>query len=190
MQAFVDALCERVHLTKLDEHPVLKNNHGIRPSYVAFGLLVFGAMFVVSQYTTYWISMIIGLGFPAYLTFKCLESGDSEEDSEDNEDERKFWLTYWVVYGLVEIVESIFQSVLFKLPLYNIIKLAFLIYLQHPSSRGAISIYEKTLRDVLKQHEQDIDDHLQSLRRFSRHKKMFTDVIKSAKKQAIERIVN
>ena len=189
MQAFVDALCERVHLTKLDEHPMLKNKHGIRPAYVGFGLLVFGATFVVSQYTTYWISMFCGLLFPAYLTFKCLEAGDSE-DEEDNEGERKFWLTYWVVFGLVEIIESIFQSVLFKLPLYNIIKLAFLIYLQHPSSRGAISIYEKTLRDVLKQHEQDIDDHLQSLRRFSRHKKMFTDVIKSAKKQAIERIVN
>lgn len=187
MQDFCDALCERIHLTKLDDHPRLKNNHGIRPSYIALGLMILGTLYFLTEYSTYWISMLCGLLFPAYLTYKCLEADELEEE---NEDERKFWMTYWIIYGLVEVLESLFKSILFALPLYNFIKLTFLVWLQHPHTRGAITLYEKTLRNVLKQHEKDIDAHLMSLRRFSQHKKVFGDVIKSVKKQAVERIVS
>jgi len=187
MQAFIDALCERLHLSKLNDHPALKNDYGIKPAYVALSLLAFGAIYAVSEYSTYWTSMLCGVALPAYLTYKCLESDENEED---NEDERKFWLTYWIILGLVETLEGIFKAALFKVPLYNLIKVCFLVWLQHPSSRGAIAIYERTLRSILKQHEKDIDEHLSSLRRFSQHKKVFDDVIKSAKKQAIERIVS
>lgn len=189
MQAFAEALCERLRLKKLDEHFTSKTESDIRPSYVALALLTLGTLYLISEYSTYWTSMLVGLLFPVYLTYKCLTDSD-KEDTEDNEDERKFWLVYWIIFGLVEVLESIFKAVLFKLPLYNIIKLTFLIWLQHPSTRGAITIYEKTLKNILMQHQQEIDDHLLRLRRFSQHKKMFDDVIKSAKKQALERIVS
>ncbi len=187
MQAFADALCERLHLVKFDEHPALKNERGIRPSYIILGLLTFGALFVISEYSVYWTSVLCGLLFPAFLTYKSLESDDSEEDTED---ERKFWLTYWIIIGLIHTVEFLFKTALHKIPLFNVLKLGFLIWLQHPSTRGAIVIYENALRNLLKEHEKDIDDHLQSLRRFSKHKKVFDDVIKSAKKKAVERIVS
>ena len=185
MQDFVEALCDRLHLIKLDEKPALQNKHGIRPSYVALSLITLAFFYFLSEHSTYWLSMICGLLFPAFLTYKCLE----DEDNEDNDDERKFWLTYWIIYGLVEVIESRLRTIFFRLPLYNVIKVSFLIWLQHPSTRGAIVIYEKTLRSILKQHEKDIDEHLYSLRRFSQHKKVFNDVLKSAKKRVIERVI-
>lgn len=182
MQDFADALCNRIRLNKLDDNPLFKNKFGYKLSHGLLCLIILGLIYIVMEYTTYWLSIIFGLVVPAYFTYKCLESSLSEDDS-DNEDERKFWITYWIIFGLVEIVESLLKSFLFKLPLYNIIKILFFIWLQHPSLRGAIAFYETILKTLHRKVEERSNQTLEGMRRFSRAKQNIGDVLSPVRKR-------
>jgi len=45
----------------------------------------------------------------------------------------------------------------FRLPFYFVLKLAFLIYLMHPTQKGAVVIYDRFLRQFLTKYENTID---------------------------------
>lgn len=54
-------------------------------------------------------------------------------------------LTYWVSVGSMGLFESLFDKLLFWLPLYFIAKCCFIVWLQHPQTRGAQVMYENFL---------------------------------------------
>ncbi len=84
---------------------------------VAFGL---GGRFIVST---------VGFLYPAYRSFKAIESDDHDDDTQ--------WLTYWVVYAFFTVFDDLTEWILGILPFYHLIKLLFYIWMFWPSTNGA-----------------------------------------------------
>merc|ERR1712057_54482 len=91
----------------------------------------------------------VAVVYPAYASFKSLENQDKDEHRE--------WLTYWVVYSCFSLTEGFMEYVLFWVPFYYPIKLAFLFFLFLPQTKGAMKLYEQFLRPALKPYVTMID---------------------------------
>jgi receptor expression-enhancing protein 1/2/3/4 len=55
------------------------------------------------------------------------------------------------------VCERVSDAFLFFIPLYHEAKVAFVVYLWHPKSQGALYIYDKFVAPTLAKHEQLID---------------------------------
>ncbi|CAD2097630.1 HVA22/TB2/DP1 family protein, putative [Plasmodium vinckei] len=123
---------------------------GIKPSC----LVVFGGSIVFISLVFGWgaalICNLVGFAYPAYQSFKAVESQGHAET--------KLWLTYWVVFSLFFFIEYLIDIILFWIPFYYVIKLLFLLYLYMPQVRGAETVYNYVIRPVLLKHEKTIDD--------------------------------
>ena len=67
------------------------------------------------------------------MSFIALESEGADDD--------KQWLTYWVCFGLFNIVDQFAGIILQFIPFYFFLKLAFLVWLFHPATLGATTIF-------------------------------------------------
>ena len=79
------------------------------------------------------LSQLIGFVYPAYMSFKAIESNGEDDD--------KQWLTYWVVYCFFTLTEMVIGVLLKAIPFYNLIKLLFFVYMFHPKTLGATTLY-------------------------------------------------
>merc|ERR1711964_494791 len=91
---------------------------GIAALLVVLILFCFGAPLLCN---------VVGFIYPAYASFKSLDSKRTDDDRQ--------WLTYWVVYCCFSLIEGFLEYVLFWVPFYYPIKLAFLFYLSSPRPR-------------------------------------------------------
>ena len=82
---------------------------------------------------TYIVNMI-GVAYPAFMSFLALESDGLDDD--------KMWLTYWVCFGTFNIIDQFAGIILQIIPFYYFLKLGFLVYLFHPSTEGALTVYK------------------------------------------------
>ena len=99
------------------------------------------------------LGVLIGSLYPAYRSFKALESPLIDDD--------KQWLTYWVVNSFFRFGEYFTDPVLpSAIPFYYSIKLVFLVWLMHPQTRGALTVYAQFVAPYLRTHEQEIDKAL------------------------------
>jgi len=97
-------------------------------------------------------SNLVGFVYPAYMSFKAIESEDKSDDT--------IWLTYWVVYAFFNILETFSDLVLYWIPFYYAVKLGFLIWLFYPSTRGAQFLYDHVLKEALLKQQERIDTAL------------------------------
>jgi receptor expression-enhancing protein 5/6 len=81
------------------------------------------------------ISDLIGFLYPAYMSFKAIESEGTQDDTQ--------WLTYWVVFATFSILEGSVLFVLEYIPFYFVIKTVFMAWLFHPKFMGAALIYKQ-----------------------------------------------
>mmetsp|Transcript_25811 Transcript_25811/g.48599 ORF Transcript_25811/g.48599 Transcript_25811/m.48599 type:complete len:161 (-) Transcript_25811:173-655(-) len=84
------------------------------------------------------ISDLVGFVYPAYASFKAIDSADPNDDTQ--------WLTYWVVFALFSILESAASFLVSYIPFYFFIKLSFLVWLYHPNTMGAGVVYVQVIR--------------------------------------------
>ena len=96
-----------------------------------------------------YITVAIGVAYPVFMSFIALESEGGEDD--------KQWLTYWVVFGLLNIVDQWSGFILAFIPFYFFLKLCFLIFLMHPSTKGATMVYNTYILPGMNQVEGHID---------------------------------
>ena len=66
-------------------------------------------------------------------------------------------MTYWVCFGAFNIVDQFAGVILRFIPFYYFLKLGFLVYLFHPSTQGATTIYDKFIYPKFKQYEGQIN---------------------------------
>mgnify|MGYP000865026436 FL=1 len=104
-------------------------------------------MFGVGQ--TY-ITNLIGVAYPAFMSFIALESEGAEDD--------KQWLTYWVCFGAFNIIDQFAGTILQFIPFYYFLKLGFLVYLFHPSTLGATTVYNNFIQPHMKEYEDKIKE--------------------------------
>ena len=129
--------------------------------------------------------MTIGFIYPAYESYKALESKRTDAAAE--------WLTYWVIFSLFSVFESVADWLISWIPFYYILKLLFLLWLllprfkvrsssspshdRHPQthrltpetrkhvrgfapSQGASKLYNRFLQPLIQKHEAKIDQKL------------------------------
>jgi len=147
----IDAECSKIeYLNQLEKKT------GVRKAYIAIalGAVLIGLMFV--NVVAGLIANLVGFIYPAYASFKALETPDDRDD--------KLWLSYWIVFGFFNCLEFFADLLLFWLPFYYFLKLIFLIYLFAPQTKGAAVIYEKFLGPVLRQYQGKIDQEVNEIK--------------------------
>ncbi|GKY94679.1 hypothetical protein MPSEU_000433300 [Mayamaea pseudoterrestris] len=105
--------------------------------FIAGVLALFGSLVLVAGGKL--IVDLAGFVYPAYMSFKSLEAQHDETE----------WLTYWVVFSSFSILESFLSPLVNLVPFYLWIKVAFIIFMYHPSTKGALMIYQQALRPLL-----------------------------------------
>jgi len=130
----------------------LSKRFKVEPGHIVLGF--FGVFFIliISGIGSGLLTGVMGFAYPAYMSFKALES--------DGEDDDKQWLTYWVVFVFVDFFDDVLGMFLTIIPLYHLLKMVFYIYLFYPRTKGALKIYEMFLRPILKKYEGEVDELL------------------------------
>ena len=98
---------------------------------------------------------LVGFLYPAYESFKAIESGNREDNVQ--------WLIYWVVFGCFHIAEIGIEILLSWFPFYYAFKLGFLVYCFLPSTRGAQFVYGNIIKPFLETHQVRFDDAANSI---------------------------
>jgi len=102
--------------------------------------------------------MILGYAYPAFECFKTVERNKVDIL------ELRFWCQYWIIIAVLSVCERFGDFFISWLPLYGEMKLAFIIYLWYPKTKGTSYVYDTILRPLVTKHETDIDKHLTELR--------------------------
>jgi receptor expression-enhancing protein 5/6 len=124
----------------------VKQFTGLSDQQIAKNGLALGVVCVMFGIGASYITCLLGVAYPAFMSFLALESGNEAETTQ--------WLTYWVVFGLFNIVDQFAGFILHFIPFYYFLKLGFLVYLFHPSFKGATYVYENYLKEAVKPVEQ------------------------------------
>ncbi|KAF9581241.1 ER membrane protein DP1/Yop1 [Lunasporangiospora selenospora] len=143
-------------LSKIPQLNQFQAATGVPKTYLAIGSGAFFFLMIFFNFAGQLFSNLLGWVYPAYRSFKALETPEKEDD--------KQWLTYWCVYGFVSILESFTDVLLYWFPFYFFLKTVFLLWLMIPSFNGAVIIYTRVLRPFLVQHKSDIDASYQNLK--------------------------
>ena len=84
------------------------------------------------------ISDLFAFAYPAYMSFKAIDTPDKVDDVQ--------WLTYWVVFAMFSIVESVMNFLVSWIPFYFVIKCAFFLWMYHPKFMGASLVYKQIVK--------------------------------------------
>ena len=95
------------------------------------------------------ITTLIGVVYPAFASFIALESEEKEDD--------KQWLTYWVCFGFFQIIDCFGGIILQFIPFYFFLKVAFMVWLFHPKSMGALWLYNNYMQAYVKKYRSQIE---------------------------------
>ena len=93
---------------------------------------------------------LLGIAYPCFMTLFSLETEQADDD--------KQWLTYWVVFGLLSLVDQFAGAILHAIPFYYALKMALLVWLFHPSTQGAGTVYDNVVYPLWKEHEGKIEE--------------------------------
>ena len=119
-----------------------------RQALASYGLYA-GIALVVLGVGNVYITTLIGVCYPALQSFLALESKGTDDD--------KQWLTYWVCYGVFSIIDQFAGIILSFIPFYFFLKLIFLVYLFHPGTQGAKTVYNNYLSGYVKQYRSQLE---------------------------------
>jgi len=138
--------------SKLSEYPFLKeleNKTKIQKTTIALaGVSVFFFL-IFFNVGGQLITNVVGWLYPAYASFKAIESKGRDDDLQ--------WLTYWTVFGFINCLEFFVDILLYWLPFYFVFKTVLMLWLSLPQFRGAEYVYTTFLRGFLKAYESNID---------------------------------
>ncbi|NXP44137.1 REEP3 protein, partial [Heliornis fulica] len=96
--------------------------------------------------------LVFGMLYPAYYSYKAVKTKNVKEYVR--------WMMYWIVFALYTFTETITDLTVSWFPLYYELKIAFVIWLLSPYTRGASLIYRKFLHPLLSSKEREIDEYI------------------------------
>ena len=110
--------------------------------YLGVGAGVVFLVFLVFGVGIATLSGLIGFAYPAFKSFQAIETKVKGNIVQ--------WQVYWIIFSLFQLLE-VFQDVLvYWIPFYFAFKLAFLLWLMLPQTKGATFMYDSFLKDFLK----------------------------------------
>ncbi|KAG8856925.1 ER membrane protein DP1/Yop1 [Tulasnella sp. 330] len=130
---------------ELSKYPIVNQIEAKTQVPKAYGALIAAAVFLSTIFVNTLalpVSNLVGWALPAYLSYRAIETPAPEDD--------KQWLTYWTVFGFFTFLESLaLRPVLYYVPYYFPIKTAFVLWLQLPTTRGALIFHHSVMRPVI-----------------------------------------
>ncbi|KAM6442511.1 receptor expression-enhancing protein 3 [Liasis olivaceus] len=96
------------------------------------------------------VVLVFGMLYPAYYSYKAVKTKNVKEYVR--------WMMYWIVFALYTVTETVADLLLSWFPLYYELKIAFVVWLLSPYTRGASLIYRKFLHPLLSSKEREIDE--------------------------------
>ncbi|KAL4578293.1 hypothetical protein LXL04_014414 [Taraxacum kok-saghyz] len=102
--------------------------------------------------------LVLGYAYPAFECFKTIEKqgvGNAE---------LRFWCQYWVIVAILTVFERVGDIFISWVPMYGELKLALIIYLWYPKTKGTGFVYDTMLRPFIYRHETDIEKSLKQFR--------------------------
>ncbi|XP_048407313.1 receptor expression-enhancing protein 3 isoform X1 [Stegostoma tigrinum] len=98
------------------------------------------------------VVLVFGTLYPAYYSYKAVKTKNVKEYVR--------WMMYWIVFALYTVLETFADLMVSWLPLYYELKVAFVVWLLSPYTRGASLLYRKFLHPLLSSREREIDDYI------------------------------
>ncbi|WOL11220.1 HVA22-like protein g isoform X2 [Canna indica] len=114
---------------------------------------------MLAEWITKLLVVFFGYAYPAFECFKTLEQQHGNYTVQ-----LRFWCQYWIIVAILTAVEMLGEFVVSLLPMYGELKLAFLVYLWYPKTKGSDVIYDAFLRPIVMQYEPNIEDRFKNLR--------------------------
>jgi receptor expression-enhancing protein 5/6 len=150
----MDLLKEKIEKLKkeADQMPLLhtiEEKTGVKAVYIFIGLIVFAFMLVFFGFWAALIANLVGFLYPAFKSMKALDTLEEDDD--------KQWLIYWSIYGMFILIDDYSTFFISYFPYYYTLKLAFIIWLYFPTTKGAILIYNLFLKSLFEKHHDKFD---------------------------------
>lgn len=122
----------------------LEKSTGQPKAYFAFAFAAVISSLIYAMGGMKLVSDLIAFVYPAYMSFKAVESAETTDDTQ--------WLTYWVVFSVFSIVENITAFFVSWIPFYYFIKIGFFMWLYHPKFCGAGLVYKQVVKKYVIPH--------------------------------------
>ncbi|XP_059821151.1 receptor expression-enhancing protein 1-like isoform X1 [Hypanus sabinus] len=98
------------------------------------------------------VVLAFGTLYPAYSSYKAVKTKNVKEYVR--------WMMYWIVFAIFTTVETFTDIFISWFPFYYEIKVAFVVWLLSPYTKGASMIYRKFVHPTLSSKETDIDCYI------------------------------
>ncbi|XP_028657405.1 receptor expression-enhancing protein 1 isoform X1 [Erpetoichthys calabaricus] len=98
------------------------------------------------------VVLIFGTLYPAYSSYKAVKSKDVKEYVK--------WMMYWIIFALFTTAETFTDIFLCWIPFYYELKIAFVVWLLSPYTKGSSVLYRKFVHPTLSSKEKEIDEYL------------------------------
>lgn len=98
--------------------------------------------------------LALGYVYPAYKCFKFINYGKPKSE------QLHVWCQYWIIIALFTWFERVADTFISWLPFYSGAKLAFVVYLWHPDTKGTEYVYHTLLKPLVSKHTESVDFNL------------------------------
>ncbi|KAG7484597.1 hypothetical protein MATL_G00051500 [Megalops atlanticus] len=102
------------------------------------------------------VVLSFGILYPAYSSYKAVKTKNVKEYVK--------WMMYWIVFAIFTTVETLTDIVLSWFPFYFELKIAFVIWLLSPYTKGSSVLYRKFVHPTLSKKEKEIDEYISQAR--------------------------
>jgi receptor expression-enhancing protein 5/6 len=144
LEVYLNPVSEKLGFNTIPVPPYVKkvcDQIKLKPASVLVILSAFLLILLLAGVCGGLISSLVGFIYPAYRSFRAVESSSDEDDT--------LWLTYWVVYAFITIFDEVIRYLLSFLPFLDLLKCTLFVWLFHDKTKGAKIIYEKAIKPVL-----------------------------------------
>ncbi|KAM9377176.1 receptor expression-enhancing protein 2 [Pholidichthys leucotaenia] len=98
------------------------------------------------------VVLAFGTLYPAYSSYKAVKTKNVKEYVK--------WMMYWIVFALFTTAETVTDLLLSWFPFYFELKIAFVIWLLSPYTKGSSVLYRKFVHPTLSNKEKEIDEYI------------------------------
>ncbi|KAK9725369.1 hypothetical protein RND81_05G139200 [Saponaria officinalis] len=113
---------------------------------------------MIGSFLTRGLVLILGYAYPAYECYKTVEKNKPEIE------QLRFWCQYWILVAVMTVSERVGDTFVSWVPMYSEAKLAFIIYLWYPRTKGTTYVYDSFFKPYVSKRETEIDRNLLELR--------------------------
>lgn len=102
------------------------------------------------------VVLLFGTLYPAYSSYKAVKTKNVKEYVK--------WMMYWIVFAIFTAAETATDLVISWFPFYFELKIALVIWLLSPYTKGSSVLYRKFIHPTLSSKEKEIDEYIAQAR--------------------------